>query len=132
MSFHFGTVSLSKLDGVHPDLVKVATRAIVLSTVDFRILEGLRSAAAQLAAFNAGKSKIKSGGRHQSGHAIDIQAIDPDTNKPTWVTSTGLYSKINDAFEAASKELGIPIRWGGTFSFGDYGHFELPKAQYPA
>lgn len=130
-SFKFGTTSNKNLKGIHPDLLRLATRALQLSNVDFTVVQGVRSAAAQFAAYRAGKSQIKSGGRHQYGCAIDVEAIDPATGKATWVVSTGLYSKINLAFEAASNELKIPYRWGGTFSFGDYGHYELPVAKYP-
>lgn len=131
MSFKFSNASLAKMKGVHPDLIRLAWAALAVSKVDFGVVEGLRSANDQLRAFRAGKSKIKSGGRHQFGCAIDVIAIDPDTGKKTYVTSTGLYKAINDAFKTASAKTGIPYRWGGTFSFGDYGHFELPKAKYP-
>lgn len=131
MTYRWSDASLSAMTGIHPDLRKLADAALVRSKVDFKVVEGLRSAAKQLAAYKAGKSKIKSGGRHQFGCAIDVIAIDPVTHKPTYVTSTGLYKKIEAAFAEASAATGIVHRWGGTFSFGDYGHFELPKKKYP-
>ena len=41
--FKLGKRSIERLQGVHPDLVKVVERAIDLSPVDFTVLEGLRS-----------------------------------------------------------------------------------------
>lgn len=37
------SLSLSKLEGVHPDLVKVVKKAIELTECDFTVTEGLRS-----------------------------------------------------------------------------------------
>lgn len=39
MSFKLGKKSLSKLEGVHDDLVKVVKRAIEISECDFTIIE---------------------------------------------------------------------------------------------
>lgn len=129
MPFKLGSTSLAKLEGVHPDLVKVVKRAIQLTPTDFRVLEGRRSAARQLALYKAGASKIKSGGRHQSGHAIDFAAL--QGGKISWHTS--LYFPIVNAFKQAAKELGITIRCGADWkSFPDLGHIELPAAKYPA
>ena len=41
--FSLGPRSKMRLQGVHPDLVKVVERAIQISTVDFTVLEGVRS-----------------------------------------------------------------------------------------
>ena len=43
MSFKLGKRSLSNLEGVHPDLIKVVNRAIELTQVDFTVIEGLRT-----------------------------------------------------------------------------------------
>ena len=39
--------SLSRLEGVHPDLVDVVKRAIEITEIDFGVSEGLRSLATQ-------------------------------------------------------------------------------------
>lgn len=130
MSFKFGTASKRKLAGVHPDLRKVAERAIAISPRDFTIVQGLRTAAQQLAAYKAGKSQIKSGGRHQYGYAIDFCVLTPG-GFLDWDNIKG-FQQVWLAFQQAGKELKIPLRWGGTFSFGDFGHVELPKSKrYP-
>jgi len=46
-----------RLNGVHPDLVKVVERAIQITTVDFTVLEGLRSPERQKALYEAGASQ---------------------------------------------------------------------------
>ncbi|MFL1917012.1 M15 family peptidase, partial [Plesiomonas shigelloides] len=43
MSFYLGKHSLENLRGVHPDLVKVVKRAIELTKVDFKVIEGKRT-----------------------------------------------------------------------------------------
>lgn len=127
-AFVFGTSSKAELATVHPLLQKLAPRALALSPVDFRILQGIRTAAEQLAAYQGGFSKIKSGGRHQFGCAIDFAVIDPATNKITF-GKPKLYAQVRAAFYAAAKEQGIPIRT--LESIGDLGHIELPKRYMP-
>lgn len=43
MAFRLGAQSRARLAGVHPDLVRVVERAIQLSSVDFSVLEGVRT-----------------------------------------------------------------------------------------
>lgn len=127
-NFVFGTSSKAELKTVHPELQKMAKLALEYSPVDFRVIQGVRTAAEQLAAYKSGHSRIKTGGRHQFGCAIDVMAIDPKTGKLTW-EPISLYTKIREAFQKASAELKIPLRT--LESIGDYGHFELPKSYMP-
>lgn len=53
MTYTFSKTSLKRLEGVHPDLVRVATRALELSEVDFGITEGRRTLAKQKEYFAA-------------------------------------------------------------------------------
>ena len=129
--YKYGTSSKAELKTVHPDLQKVAVRALVLSVVDFRILQGIRSFADQLKAFQGGFSKIdprKQKGRHMVGCAIDFMVWDAATGKFTF-GKPSLYAKVREAFWAASKELKIPIRT--LEKIGDLGHVELLKSVYP-
>jgi len=43
MSIILGARSLSRLQGVHPDLVRVVKKAAAMSDLDFTVLEGLRT-----------------------------------------------------------------------------------------
>jgi peptidoglycan L-alanyl-D-glutamate endopeptidase CwlK len=47
MGYNLGSRSKKRLEGVHPDLVRVVERAIELTEVDFTVLEGMRTVARQ-------------------------------------------------------------------------------------
>jgi len=116
MSFKLGKRSLSNLEGVHPDLVKVVKRAIELTECDFTITEGLRSKATQALYVKQGKSQTMNS-KHLEGLAVDLAA---------WVNGTinwnfDYYFKIADAVRAAALELNIKVRWGGAWRYlNDY------------
>jgi peptidoglycan L-alanyl-D-glutamate endopeptidase CwlK len=125
--FKLSTRSISRLKGVHPDLVKVVDRAIQISTVDFAVLEGLRTAERQQQLVKAGASlTLKS--RHLTGHAIDLGAMVDGKIRWDWP----LYHKIAEAMKDAARELKITIVWGGDWRmFKDGPHFELDRKVYP-
>ena len=124
--FVLGSVSKNNLKGVHPDLVKVVERAISLTTVDFRVIEGLRSKQRQIEIVNKGASKTLNS-RHITGHAVDVVALIGGSVRWDWP----LYDKIAKAFKQSAKELNIPIVWGGDWkTFKDGPHFELDRSVY--
>lgn len=142
--FKLGPASLLRLQDVHPDLVKVVERAIELTEVDFTVLEGVRSKARQEKLVASGASQAMNS-RHLTGHAVDLGAFVAGQVRWDW----GLYLRIAEAVRSASLELGIPIRWGGTWGllsdlrgpitaevlhkrFPDGPHMELPVRDYPA
>ena len=55
--FALGPRSKMRLNGVHPDLVKVVERAIQITTIDFTVLEGVRSPERQRVLYDAGASQ---------------------------------------------------------------------------
>lgn len=127
MTFRLGVRSRARLEGVHPDLVKVVERAIVLTTVDFTVLEGLRTLERQAQLVKSGASQTMNS-RHLTGHAVDLGAW--VTNQVRW--DWPLYHKIAKAMKAAAQELEIAIEWGGDWqSFPDGPHFQLPWKDYP-
>lgn len=120
--------SLDRLTGVHPDLVRVVKRAIEITTVDFAVLEGVRSKARQEQLVKAGASQTMNS-RHITGHAVDLGAYVSGSVRWDWP----LYYKIADAVKQAAAELGVPIEWGGDWrKFKDGPHFQLPHKEYPA
>jgi len=127
VTFKLGATSLTRLKGVHPDLVKVVTRAIEISTLDFTVLEGLRTMERQKALVEAGSSQtLKS--RHLTGHAVDLGAWVDDQVDWSWP----LYARIAGAMKMAAKEVNVPIEWGGDWiTFKDGPHFQLPWSNYP-
>lgn len=119
--------------GVHPDLVRVVHRAIELTTVDFKVVEGVRSIARQKELVAKKVSKTMNS-RHLSGHAVDLVPLPVDwSNKQA-------FSIVADAMFQAAKQIGVKIRWGGDWNendrsdderFYDGPHFELHRSQYP-
>ena len=122
-----GPRSVMRLKGVHPDLVKVVQHAIEISTVDFTVLEGLRTIQRQRELVKAGASQtLKS--RHLTGHAVDLGAWVDDQVDWSWP----LYDKIAKAMKTAAADLKIPLEWGGDWKqFKDGPHFQLPWKDYP-
>lgn len=133
MSRVFGKRSLDNLKTCHPALQRVARRALELTAQDFTIIEGNRSKADQDAAYARGASKVRypsSAHNPQPSCALDVI---PYPFKD-WNDYEG-WKEIARAFFTASKELNIPIRWGGNWGinnvdergtkFVDSPHFEL-------
>ncbi|MGV6989641.1 M15 family metallopeptidase [Testudinibacter sp. P80/BLE/0925] len=132
-NFKFGTTSEIRLQGVHPDLVKVVRLALKKSPVDFAVIEGKRSIQRQKQLFTAGNSKTMRS-RHLTGHAVDLVPLPVD-----WNNKQAFNDLAAVMFEAA-KELGVSIRWGGDWNengrsdderFYDGPHFELTWRAYP-
>ena len=127
MTFALGTKSKERLQGVHPDLVKVLEEAIKESPLDFSITEGLRTKERQKALFDAGKSQTMNS-RHLTGKAVDIAVI--KDGEVTW--DFKYYQLVADHIKKVAKELKIDIVWGGDWqSFKDGPHFELHRSVYP-
>lgn len=152
MSYRFSARSKARLGGVHPDLVRVARRALELSSVDFGITEGVRSEDRQKELVKSGASKTMKS-RHLTGHAIDVAAY--VGHEVRW--DFGLYQSIAESFRQAAIEMGVPVVWGACWerlnATADLGsaiaayterkrrdggrplidgpHFELCRKQYP-
>lgn len=119
--------SITKLQGVHPDLVRVVRRALELSEVDFVVVEGRRSEARQRELVKAGASQTMDS-RHLTGHAVDLAPYIAGQIRWDWPP----FYKIADAMKAAAKELGVALIWGGDWtSFKDGPHFQLDRRTYP-
>ena len=141
MTYVLGPQSRARLQGVHPDLVKVVQRAIDLTAQDFMVLEGVRTPARQRNLYAQGRTKPgpkvtwtlnsnhflnpKTG----FGHAVDLVPFPVD-----W--SHAKLNVVSKAMFAASQELGIPIRWGADWDRDgkprekgetDSPHFELHR-----
>jgi peptidoglycan L-alanyl-D-glutamate endopeptidase CwlK len=128
MGYTLGSRSKKRLEGVHPDLVRVVERAIELTEVDFTVLEGMRTVARQKKLVAKGASTTMNS-RHLTGHAVDIGAWVDGTVRWDWP----LYYKLADAMKQAAKELNVDLEWGGDWkSFKDGPHYQLSWAAYPA
>ena len=139
MTFKLGKQSTQKLQGVHPALVLVVNRAIALSSQDFMVTCGLRTEDEQSRLYAQGRTipgpivtwTMQS--RHMPdrdglGRAVDLTPFPVDWKTPS------KFDAIAKSMFAASKELGIPIRWGADWDKdgnprekgeSDSPHFEL-------
>jgi peptidoglycan L-alanyl-D-glutamate endopeptidase CwlK len=126
MTFRLSQRSLARLVGVHPDLVRVVKHAIGITSVDFTVLEGVRSAERQQELVLAGASQTMNS-RHLTGHAVDLGAYVAGEIRWDWP----LYHKIAAAMIHAASELGVPLEWGGDWKFKDGPHYQLPWKDYP-
>jgi len=130
----FSKLSKQRLTGVNPKLVQVVQRALELTTQDFSVLEGVRTAQRQRELYQQGRTTpgnivtwtLKS--KHIDGVAVDLIPYPLDWN------DTKAFNAIAEAMFKASKELKIPIRWGADWDQDgkprergetDSPHFEL-------
>ena len=115
MTFKLSTKSLTNLQGVDERLVNVVRRAIEITTVDFGVIDGLRTPEQQRELFEKGASQIREGGKHVEGKAVDLMAY--IGARASW--ELNLYDDIADAMKAAAIEQGVAIRWGGAWTVSD-------------
>ena len=127
MSIVLGQRSLSRLEGVHPDLVRVVKKAAALSSLDFTVLEGLRTKERQKQLLDLGATKTINS-RHLTGHAVDLAPMVGGTVRWDWP----LYHQLAVMVKEAAKAENVPIQWGGDWrTFKDGPHWELPWKAYP-
>lgn len=127
MTYQLSERSEARLTGVHADLVRVVRRALELSTVDFAVVEGLRTPARQKELLASGASKTLNS-RHITGHAVDLAPVIGGEIRWDWPP----FYDIAQAMKAAAKELGVAVDWGGDWvSFKDGPHWELSRKVYP-
>lgn len=128
MAYSFGQTSKKRMHGVHPDLIRVAERALSYGIMDLTVVPfgGLRTLEDQKKLVARGASKtLNSLHRPQSsgfGHAIDLAPYPVDWNN---IEAFKLYGTL--MFRAAMEE-GVVIEWGGHWNWKDYPHFQLPRS----
>lgn len=117
---------MQRLSGVHPDLVRVISRA--RASADFIVTEGLRTTERQRQLVAAGASQTMAS-RHLTGHAVDVAALVGGVVRWDWP----LYDRLALAVKRAAAEEEVAITWGGDWPrFRDGPHFELEWRRYPA
>lgn len=123
----------TRLQGVHPDLVRVIERAAAdPACPDFMVIEGIRTVARQRKLVAIGASKTMNS-RHipapdGHGHAVDLAPL--VSGRPSW--DWPLYYQLAPVVKAAARAEGVPIEWGGDWrSFKDGPHWQLPWKAYP-
>lgn len=109
-NFVFSSTSLSRLNGVNDNLVKVVKRALQLSTQDFAVLEGLRTRERQAELVRKGASQTMNS-NHITGRAVDLVPIVGGQVSWDWK----YFYPIAEAVRKAATELGVQIKWGGSW-----------------
>lgn len=110
MTFNLGGHSEHNLRGVHPDIPRVVRRAITLTTVDFAVIEGVRTKQRQEQLF-AAKATRTLNSKHLTGDAVDLAAWVGGRHSWDWP----LYYEIAHAMRRAAIEESVRIRWGGVW-----------------
>jgi len=117
----FSQRSKERLSGVHPDLIAVCYRALLLSPHDFGITEGLRDKERQKELAEQGKSTTLHS-YHLTGKAVDFAVF--VGGKLTW--DLEFYRDVAAAFKHAASEYGVSITWGGDWkTFVDGPHIQM-------
>lgn len=117
--FQLSQRSLDRLEGVKPELVEVVKRAIELTTIDFGVIEGLRTEEQQKALVAKGASQTMKS-KHLTGDAVDLMAY--IGGRGCW--ELNVYDEIADAVKTAAIELGVGVRWGAAWTVSDLREWE--------
>lgn len=136
--------SLTNLQGVNTNLVKVVQRAIEITKQDFMVTEGLRSR--EQCCINYGKGRTA---QQCTQKGVPAKYAQPNISKVTWLNNPfaskhtqgravdlvpypvdwndlAKFRSIAEAMKQAAKELNITINWGGDWQkTKDYPHFEV-------
>lgn len=146
-----GARSKQRLEGVHPDLVRVVVEANKISEVDFSVLEGVRTVERQIELYAQGRTTahMRAAGVYDVegkpnerivtwtlnsqhfinpatgyGHAVDLAPF--IAGKISWEWK--YFPIIAKAMKIAASALDVEIEWGGDWvQRPDGPHFQLPK-----
>lgn len=127
--FRLSQRSLTRLAGVHPGLVEVVKLAILRTSVDFTVVEGVRTVAQQRKYVARGSSKtLDSFHLPQAdglAHAVDLAPL--VAGAIPW-NEWARFKELADVVKACAAELGVPVEWGGDWrTFKDGPHFQIPR-----
>ncbi|EHK65316.1 M15 family metallopeptidase [Achromobacter arsenitoxydans] len=127
--FQLSQRSLTRLIGVHPDLVAVVKLAIRRTPADFTVVEGVRTVAQQCEYVARGTSKTMNSYHLPQadglGHAVDLA---PLTGGAIPWGDWSKFKGLADVVKACAAELGVPLEWGGDWkTFKDGPHFQIPR-----
>ncbi len=115
MVYRLGRGSKRELRGVHPDLVEVVKKAILITKQDFTVHDGMRTVAEQRENIARGVSRtMKSKHLPQAdgwSHAVDLVPYINGRLRWEW---NAIYP-IAGAMRSAAREKGVAVRWGGSW-----------------
>jgi peptidoglycan L-alanyl-D-glutamate endopeptidase CwlK len=126
---------MSRLKGVHPDLVRVVMRCAAdwadpatgfIVTCGVRTLEEQKILKAKGASKTLRSRHLKAANGY--AHAVDLACTIKGQVRWDWP----LYDRLAKRMKAAAKAEKVPLEWGGDWvSFKDGPHYQLPWKQYP-
>ena len=114
MGYKLSKRSLGKLEGVKPEMIDVVKTAIEFTTVDFGVIQGLRTIEQQRELVAKGASQTMKS-KHLTGDAVDLMAY--VGSRGSWELS--LYDNIADAMKLAAIECDVKLRWGAAWHIDD-------------
>lgn len=134
MAFTLSAGSVMKLNGVHPDLIRVVKRAAAISELEFIVTCGVRTVTEQKINVAKGASKTMRSRHIPESNACNMScAVDLAPlvyGKVRW--DWPLFHKLAPAMKEAAKLENVAIEWGGDWkTFKDGPHFQLPEKGYP-
>lgn len=110
MAITLGQRSLSRLDGVHPDLVRVVKRAAIMATADedFTVLEGIRSKEQMCINYGKGRTTAQCEAKGVPG-----KYAKPKVAKVTWLSDpfNSNHRRRADGYGRAVDLAPFPIDW---------------------
>lgn len=116
--FTLGLKSEIRLNQVHPKLVNCVREAILDTTQDFMVNEGVRSIEQELKNIQAGTSHLKD--PHNCQHCIQASGYGQAVDLVPFVDGKASWDwdhvwPIVKAMQIAEAKRGITIRWGGVW-----------------
>ncbi|MCG7348920.1 M15 family metallopeptidase [Sphingomonas sp. ACRSK] len=128
MAIVLGSRSLSRLEGVHPDLVRVVKRAAAMAAreLDFTVLEGVRSA--EQCYINYGKGRTAAQCR---AAGVPDRFAAPGAAKVTWLKNplNSKHCKQRDGLGHAVDLAPYPIDWNDLHRFDAMAKLVLEAAK---
>lgn len=119
MAFKLSKRSLARLEGVDERMVRVVKTAISVSTIDFGVIQGLRTIEEQRELVAKGASQTMKS-KHIDGLAVDLMAY--VGSRGSWELT--LYDNLADAMKIAAEEEDVQIRWGAAWHINDIREFD--------
>ena len=110
MRYHLSTKSEENLSGVDPHLAKCVRRAIVTTSEDFGVFEGMRTLERQRKLVASGASRTLDS-YHLTGHAVDL--VPYVDGRLQW--QMPLCIQVAIAMRDAAVTFGVPITWGAVW-----------------
>ncbi len=114
MSIILGTRSLGRLEGVHPDLVRVVKKCAALSAMDFTVLEGVRTVDQMYVNYGKGRTAAQ-----LTAKGVPAKYARPTDVKVTWLSNPLMsnHRRRADGFGQAVDLAPWPINWNDSPAF---------------